>query len=52
MVFGNSCFRFSIVRFDIEKDFESGDNPRDAIFENKWDRHTAKKTWLNYINNV
>lgn len=35
---------------DIEKDFEAGDNPRDAIFEHKWDRITAKKVWEEYIN--
>lgn len=37
---------------NIEKDFEAGDNPRDAIFEHKWDRHTCKVVWEEYINNT
>lgn len=35
---------------NIEKDFESGNNPRDAIFEHQWDRHTCKKLWDEYVN--
>lgn len=37
---------------NIEKDFEVGDNPRDTIFEHKWDRCAAKETWKNYIEEV
>lgn len=33
----------------IEKDFPVGQNTRDAIFENKWDRHSCKGNWKNYI---
>jgi len=36
----------------LEKDFEGGDNPRDAIFEHKWDRITCKKLYEDYINNL
>jgi len=36
----------------IEKDFNVGENPRDAIFENKWDRHTCKILWEEYIKNI
>ena len=36
----------------LEKDFEGGDNPRDAIFEHKWDRITCKKLYKDYINNL
>jgi glycosyltransferase involved in cell wall biosynthesis len=34
----------------LERDFEVGDNPRDNIFEHKWDRHTVKKIWTEYLN--
>jgi len=37
---------------DMEKDFEVGDNPRDAIFEHKWDRITCKKLYEDYLNNL
>lgn len=37
---------------DIEKDFEAGNNPRDVIFEKKWDRHSAKILWEDYIKNL
>lgn len=36
----------------IEKDFPVGDNPREAIFEHKWDRPTAKLVWEEYIKNT
>ncbi len=49
---GMSCNLKQRKIVNIEKDFESGDNPRDAIFENKWDRITCKKVWEEYINNV
>jgi hypothetical protein len=35
--------------FDIEKDFEAGDNPREQVFEHKWDRHSTKKIWETYL---
>lgn len=37
---------------DIEKDFEPGDNPRNAIFEHGWDRHSAKKAWHKYLSDL
>jgi len=36
----------------LEKDFEVGENPREAIFEHKWDRITAKGVWEDYINDM
>jgi hypothetical protein len=38
--------------FEIEKDFEAGENPRDVIFEKKWDRRTCKISWEDYIKNA
>jgi len=38
--------------FDIEKDFEAGDNPRDKIFEKQWDRKTCVTLYRNYIKRV
>lgn len=46
---GMSCNLKQRNILNMEKDFESGDNPRDAIFEHKWDRYTAKEIWTNYI---
>lgn len=37
---------------DVEKDFDAGDNPREVIFEQKWDRHSAKKLWKEYLNSL
>lgn len=34
---------------NVEKDFEAGDNPRDTIFEKKWDRITCKKLYEEYL---
>jgi len=48
---GMSCNLPQRKIFEIEKDFEAGDNPRDVIFEKKWDRHTCKKLWDDYIKN-
>jgi len=48
---GMSCNLKQRKLIDIEKDFPVGNNPREAIFENKWDRLSAKDVWLNYINN-
>lgn len=36
----------------LEKDFPVGNNPRDDLFENGWDRPTCKKVWTDYINNI
>jgi hypothetical protein len=47
---GMSCNLKQRKILNIEKDFETGNNPREAIFENKWDRHTCKTVWHNYIN--
>jgi len=49
---GMSC---NLPRRDIigiEKDFRVGNNTRDAIFENKWDRATCRTLWNDYINSV
>lgn len=37
---------------NIEKEWDAGNNPRDKIFEEHWDRETAAKDWINYINNL
>lgn len=37
---------------NIEKDFEAGDNPREVIFGKKWDRHSAKQIWKEYLENL
>ena len=37
---------------DVEKDWDGGERPRDAIFEHGWDRKTALRTWLEYIGNL
>lgn len=37
---------------NLEKDFEPGDNPRDVIFERKWDRLTCVETYRNYLDNL
>lgn len=49
---GMSCNLKQRKIINIEKDFEAGDNPRDVIFEQKWDRITCKKIWEDYINEV
>lgn len=49
---GMSCNLPQRKIVDIEKDFEVGDNPRDMIFEKKWDRHSAKKLWEDYLENI
>lgn len=36
----------------LEKDFEGGDNPRDAIFEHQWDRITCKRLYQEYIDEL
>lgn len=46
---GMSCNLKQRKILDIEKDFEGGDNPRNAIFEHGWDRKSAKIKWENYI---
>jgi glycosyltransferase involved in cell wall biosynthesis len=33
----------------LEKDFEPGNNPRDAVLRHGWSRRDAKKKWLSYI---
>ncbi|MFA5366484.1 MAG: hypothetical protein WC333_00980 [Dehalococcoidia bacterium] len=47
---GMSCNLKQRKIVNIEKDFEVGDNPRDAIFEHKWDRIAGKKLWEDYVN--
>jgi hypothetical protein len=37
---------------DVEKDWVAGDHPRDQLFEHHWDRPTAARDWMNYINNL
>lgn len=37
---------------NVEKDFEAGDNPRDVIFERKWDRKTCKILYEEFINTL
>jgi glycosyltransferase involved in cell wall biosynthesis len=36
----------------LKRDFEIGDNPRETIFEHKWDRITCKKLYEEYLNNL
>lgn len=47
-----SCNLRHIRTSSIEKDFEVGDNPREAIFENGWDRHSCKSRWQCYIEEI
>jgi glycosyltransferase involved in cell wall biosynthesis len=49
---GMSCNLKQRKIVDIEKDFEAGDNPREKIFEKKWDRKTCVDLYRNYINQV
>lgn len=44
-----SCNLPLVILDGMQKDFVPSANPRDDIFRLGWDRHTAKKTWLNYI---
>jgi len=45
-----SCNVPMIILDNMEKDFKPSNSPRDDVFRLGWDRHTAKNTWLNYIN--
>lgn len=45
-----ACNTPLLILDGMEKDFVPSANPRDDVFRLGWDRHTAKKTWLNYIN--
>ena len=46
---GMSCNLPQRNILNIERDFPTGDSPRDAIFKNKWERHTCKAVWEEYI---
>jgi len=41
-----------IILDNIQKDFTPSENPRDQVIELGWDRETAKKTWLSYIDSI
>jgi hypothetical protein len=36
----------------LEKDFVPSQNPRDDVFRLGWDRHSAKKKWREYLDNI
>jgi glycosyltransferase involved in cell wall biosynthesis len=46
-----ACNMPIVITDGMQKDFVPSANPRDDVFRLGWDRHTAKNTWLNYINN-
>jgi len=45
-----ACNTPLVILDGMQKDFVPSPTPRDDIFRLGWDRPTAKKTWLNYIN--
>ena len=49
---GMSCNLKQRKITNLPKDFEVGDNPRNVIFEKKWDRHTCKQLYKHYIDEL
>lgn len=44
-----SCGLPFVFANELEREFDPGDNPREAVLSRSWDRASAKKVWRDYI---